>query len=83
MSKLSNLLKARLEEVGTTKYKLAKAMAEADGQGKPVTSFSAKVSKTLANPEARVFENVQKLVELLDGEIVIRWRSVREHTLKD
>lgn len=39
-------------------HELTKAMTEADGQGKPVTSFSAKVSKTLENPEARVLEFV-------------------------
>ncbi|MEM9091289.1 MAG: hypothetical protein AAGC93_21425 [Cyanobacteria bacterium P01_F01_bin.53] len=82
MSKLSELLQARLKEQGITKYSLAKAMADADGKGKPATNFSSKVSKILEYPEARVFEGVQELVELLDGEIIIKWRTTTEHSIK-
>ncbi|MEM9093179.1 MAG: hypothetical protein AAGC93_31185 [Cyanobacteria bacterium P01_F01_bin.53] len=81
MSELSKLLKDRLEQQGLTKYAIAKAMAEADGSGKAPTNFSTKVSKILESPESRVFEGVKELVELLDGEIVIRWKTTTEHKL--
>ncbi|NEQ53027.1 MAG: hypothetical protein F6K11_23285 [Leptolyngbya sp. SIO3F4] len=75
MSQLSELLQARLEQQGKTKYSLAKAMAAADGKGKPATSFSSKVAKILEAPESRVFKGVKELIELLDGEIIIRWKD--------
>ncbi|MBE9067905.1 hypothetical protein IQ260_14725 [Leptolyngbya cf. ectocarpi LEGE 11479] len=75
MSQLSKLLKDRFEKQGKTKYALAKAMAEADGTGKSATNFTSKVTNTLEAPEARVFRGVKEMVELLGGEIVIRWKD--------
>ena len=82
MSELAQLLQDRLKEQDLTKYAIAKAMAQADGQGKPATNYSNKVTKILEDPENRVFGGLKELVELLDGEIVIRWKTIKEHTLK-
>ena len=81
MSTLRELLQQRLEEKGLTKYAIAKAMADAEGSGKPATNYTTKVTKLLETPEARVFSGLKELVELLDGEIVIRWKTTTEHTL--
>ena len=82
MSELSDILQARLKEKGLTKYAIAKALSEIDGKGKPVTSYTTKVNKIMDSPESRVFEGLKQVIELLDGEVIIRWRTTTEHKLQ-
>lgn len=82
MTELSELLKNRMESQGMTKYQIAKRLAQIDGQGKPATNYSNLVYKILESPENRVFQGLKNLIEILGGEVVIRWRDTTEHPLK-
>ncbi len=71
----SELLKHRIKQKGTTKYAIARALAEAEGKGRGPTTFSTRVAKVVADPKGRIFRNLEEVVKLLDGEIVIRWKD--------
>ena len=71
----SELLQRRLKQKGTTKYAIARALAKAEGKGRGPTTFSTRVSKVIDDPKGRIFRNLQEIVKLLDGEIIIRWKD--------
>ena len=71
----SELLKRRIKQKGTSKYAIAKALADAEGQGRKATTFNTRVTKVVNDPKGRVFRNLEEIVKLLDGEIVIRWKD--------
>ena len=71
----SELLKHRIQQKGTSKYAIAKALAEAEGKGRQATTFSTRVTKVVNDPKGRIFRNLEEIVRLLDGEIVIRWKD--------
>ena len=73
---MDEILKARLEELGLTKYAIAKQIAEKEG--KPANALTTRISKTINDPKSRVFSNVEEVVKILGGEIVIRWHNVDE-----
>ncbi|NEP59021.1 MAG: hypothetical protein F6K31_18695 [Symploca sp. SIO2G7] len=71
----SELLKHRIKQKGTSKYAIAKALAEAEGKGRGPTTFNTRVGKVINDPKGRIFRNLEEIVRLLDGEIVIRWKD--------
>ena len=75
---MKEILEERLNDLGITRYELAKRIAEKRGK-KKVTDVSSMVSNTLDSPENRRYSNIAEIVEALGGDIVIRWHSVEEH----
>ena len=73
---MDNILSERLEQLGLTKYEIAKRLAAKEGK-KP-GQIATRVSQTIENPEKRQFSNVADVVRELGGEIVIRWTNVDE-----
>lgn len=80
---LSDILEKRLKEKGLTRYKLAQKLAELEGAGKDPTAYSTKVGKVISDPKNRVFHNVEQIVHLLDGEIIVRWTDTRDQAIGD
>ena len=78
---LSEVLQARLQEKQLTAYAVAKLIAEADSEGRPVTSFTSRVKKAIDDPDGRILSNIKQIVEALDGELVIRWKNTTEKVL--
>ena len=77
---LSEVLEQRLKEKGLTKYAIAKHLAESEGKGKDPRAFTTRVGKVIKDPKGRVFANLEQIVNLLGGEIVIRWTDVKDQT---
>ncbi|NEP56248.1 MAG: hypothetical protein F6K31_04390 [Symploca sp. SIO2G7] len=78
---LSELLEARLEEQGITKFALAKKIAEVEGPNKNPRSYTSRIAKLMADPKGRIFSNLEQVVKLLGGEIIIRWNNHTDHTI--
>ncbi len=69
----SNILKQRLENLGLTRYEVAKRIAEKEN--KAVTSVNNTVDRCLSNPDIAQVSTLKKIVEALGGEIVIKWKA--------
>ena len=76
---LMDILAKRLEELGLTKYEIAKRIAAKEG--KATGQINTRVAQTIDNPEKRVFKNVIDVVHELGGEVVIRWHNTDEHVI--
>ncbi|MEM6518735.1 MAG: hypothetical protein AAF722_05300 [Cyanobacteria bacterium P01_C01_bin.70] len=75
---MKEILEKRLESLDISKYELAKQLAEKRGKDKP-TGVSKLVNKCFAEPDARRYMDLAALIELMGGEIVVRWHSVEEN----
>lgn len=73
---MNHILSERLEQLGLTKYEIAKRLAAKEG--KRPGQISTRVAQTIEDPEKRQFSNVVDVVRELGGEIVIRWTNVDE-----
>lgn len=78
---MNEILQGRLDELGITRYEVAKRIAESRGGKTKPGDVSSIVAKTLEEPEGRRFSNVAEVIEALGGEIVIRWHSVTEQRI--
>ena len=76
---MKEILEARMKKLGLKPFDLAKKLAEK--RGKDPQAVSTTVLNVLKSPENRRYSSLAEIVELLDGEIVIRWHSVEEHIL--
>lgn len=79
MSQMKEILNARMKALGLKPFDLAKQIAKK--RGKDPQAVSSTVLNVLKSPENRRYSNLAEIVDLLDGEIVIRWRTVEEHVL--
>ena len=76
---MKDVLQTRLDELGITSYEVAKRVAKV--RGKKVGEGTSSVSNVISEPERRRFDNLADVVRAMDGEIVIRWRSVNEEVI--
>ena len=70
---MDTILSKRLEQLGLTKYEVAKRIAEKIGK-KP-GQIATRVGQTIDEPEKRQYSYVADVVRELGGEIVIRWTN--------
>lgn len=71
---MKEILEERLEELGISKYEVAKRIAEKDGK-KP-TAVSTRVLSTFEDPESRKYENLLEVIEVLGGRVVVEFPTV-------
>ncbi len=77
---LKEILEKRLTALDMSKYELAKRLAVERGKAKP-TDVSKLVSKCFEEPDARRYMDLAALIELMGGEIVVRWHSIEENVV--
>ena len=73
---MKDVLEARVKDLGITPYEVAKRVAKA--RSKEVSTVTSSVNNVLSAPERRQYASLADVVRALDGEIVIRWRTVEE-----
>lgn len=70
---------SRLAELRWTLYRLAKEYCVVVGNEKsPASRYHSTLGKVLASPDNSSLGTIKKVVQALDGEIIIRWREVPE-----
>jgi hypothetical protein len=77
----AELYAARLEELGWTKYRLAQevfAIRSARGEEVKEKSNQNSVRLALTNPEKASAQANDDIVAAMGGEVVIRWKTVKE-----
>lgn len=75
------LYQARLKELGWTKYRLAQEIVTIrQRRGEDVTfrSIESAIRRALANPDTASAQTNDDIVAAMDGEVVIRWKTVKE-----
>jgi hypothetical protein len=75
---------ARMKELGLTAYQLAKKVVElrqARGEDANFTSIESSIRKCLKDPNGRATYINDDIVKAMDGETVIRWKSLTETTV--
>jgi hypothetical protein len=71
---MKDILEERLEELGISKYEVAKRIAEKEGK-KP-TAVSTRVLSTFEDPESRKYANLLEVIEVLGGRVVVEFPTV-------
>lgn len=82
----AKLYKTRLEELGWTKYRLAQEVLkirQSRGETVEFKSIESAVRKALANPDKASAQANDDLIQAMNGETIIRWRSIQEIRLTD
>lgn len=77
---LKEILEKRLAALDISKYELAKQLAAKRGKDKP-TDVSRLVGKCFVEPDNRRYTDLAELIELMGGEVVVRWHSVEENVV--
>lgn len=77
---MKEILEKRLKALDISKYELAKRLAEQRGMDKP-TGVTKLVGKCFEEPDVRRYMDLAALIELMGGEIVVRWHSVEENVV--
>jgi rubrerythrin len=71
---MKDILEERLEELGISKYEVAKRIAEKEGK-KP-TAVSTRVLSTFEDPGNRKYANLLEVIEVLGGRVVVEFPTV-------
>ncbi len=71
---MKDILAERLNELGISKYEVAKRIAEKGGK-KP-TAVSTRVLSTFDDPENRKYANLLEVIEVLGGRVVVEFPTV-------
>ena len=77
---MKEILEKRLQALDISKYELAKRLAEQRGMDKP-TGVSKLVGKCFEEPDGRRYMDLAALIELMGGEVVVRWHSIEENVV--
>lgn len=72
--KMKDILEERIQELGISKYEVAKRIAEK--KGKKTTDISTRVLNTFENPESRRYESLLEVIEVLGGRVVVEFPTV-------
>jgi hypothetical protein len=78
---MKDLLKQRFEELGISQAELARRIAEKRQEpGKAVNpdNLQSAISNALKDPDSRRHSAVLELIEVMGGEVVIRWKDYKE-----
>ena len=73
---MQEILLKRLDELGMTRYQVAKAIA--DKQGRRASDITTRVSQTFEHPESRQYANLADVIEVLGGRALPGYYTVAE-----
>ncbi|MGB7312889.1 MAG: hypothetical protein WA939_08155 [Nodosilinea sp.] len=68
----------RMQQLGYTQYKVTQEICKLRAEGDeipPVTRYNSTVGKTLQEPQKASFQAIEELVQVMGGEIIIRWHE--------
>ncbi|NJP11922.1 MAG: hypothetical protein HC866_22655 [Leptolyngbyaceae cyanobacterium RU_5_1] len=75
---MKEALAQRLEYLGWSDYKLTQEVCKLRGEPDAFRRYYSSIRSAVENPEKTQLQTIAEIIQVMDGDLSIRWRNIEE-----